>query len=145
MESLDTEFRVPQKDGTERWLIDQGEVFTADVEPAYMTGACVDITQRKQAEQALRSSEERFRLFVDNVRDYALFQMDTEGRITSWNTGAEAVLGYTPAEITGKPSSSLFVPEDIAAGEPQHEMRQAGRCASDASRPPAYTCLWKCF
>ncbi|HYO80625.1 MAG TPA: PAS domain S-box protein [Bryobacteraceae bacterium] len=122
---LDTEFRVPQRDGTERWLIDQGEVFTLDGKPAYMTGACVDVTERKKAEQALRMSEEQFRLFVNNVREYALIQQDTEGRITTWNSGAEAVLGYTASEIIGKPSSWLFVPEDVAAGEPQKEMREA--------------------
>jgi PAS domain S-box-containing protein len=122
---LDTEFRVVWPDGTERWLLDQGEVVNLDNKPAYMAGACVDITERRQAEEALRRSEQRFRLFVNNVRDYALFQMDTNGRIASWNAGAERVLGYTAEEIIGKPGSGLFVPEDVKAGVPEKEMREA--------------------
>jgi len=122
---LDTEFRVVWPDGTERWLLDQGEVVSRDGKPAYLTGACVDITERKQAEEALRASEERFRLFVNNVRDYALFQMDTDGRIATWNSGAQLVLGYAAEEIIGQPAASLFVPEDVAAGEPEKEMREA--------------------
>ena len=120
---LDTEFRVVRPDGSERWFIDQGEVIRDDAgEPQYMAGACVDITERKQAEQELKESEERFRLFVNNVHDYALFQMNTEGRITTWNSGAERVLGYTAEEIIGQPSGRIFVPEDIAAGVPEREM-----------------------
>ena len=123
---LDTEFRVVRSDGSERWFIDQGEVIRDDAgEPRYMAGACVDITERKRAEQALQESEERFRLFVNNVHDYALFQMDTEGRIATWNSGAERVLGYTAEEIIGQPSRRIFVAEDIAAGVPEREMQVA--------------------
>jgi PAS domain S-box-containing protein len=123
---LDTEFRVKRPDGTERWFIDQGEVLLDEHgNSERMTGACVDITERKQAEQALRQSEERFRLFVNNVRDYALFQMDEHGRIVTWNAGAERMLGYTETEIIGRPSAILFVPEDVNSGVPQREMREA--------------------
>ncbi|HYP13462.1 MAG TPA: PAS domain S-box protein [Bryobacteraceae bacterium] len=123
---LDTVFRVSRPDGTQRWLIDQGEVlFDADGQPERMTGACVDVTERKNAEVALRESEERFRLFVNGVQDYALFQMSLDGSITSWNPGAERVLGYTEEEIIGKPSAVLFVPEDVASGRPQREMVEA--------------------
>jgi PAS domain S-box-containing protein len=123
---LDTEFRVQRPDGTERWFIDQGEVLLDEHgNPERMTGACVDITERKQMEKALRESEERFRLFVNNVRDYALFQMNEDGRIVTWNAGAERVLGYTETEIIGQPSAILFVPEDVVDGVPQREMREA--------------------
>ncbi len=123
---LDTEFRVVRSDGSERWFLDQGEVMLDDqAQPEYMASACVDITERKQAERALRQSEERFRLFVNNVHDYALFQLDTEGRIVTWNSGAEHLLGYTGEEIAGQPGARIFVPDDIAAGEPQREMREA--------------------
>jgi PAS domain S-box-containing protein len=122
---LDTEFRVVRPDGSMRWLLDQGAVVSQDGKAAYMTGACVDVTERKQAQEDLRLSEERFRLFVDNVRDYALFQMDTDGRITSWNSGAELVLGYKAEEMLGQPAARLFTPEDRAAGEPEKEIRDA--------------------
>jgi PAS domain S-box-containing protein len=123
---LDTEFRVIQPDGAERWFLDKGEVMRDGAgRPHYMAGACVDITERKQAEQALQESEERFRLFVNNVHDYALFQMDTQGRIATWNSGAQRVLGYAAEEIIGQASERIFVPEDVAAGVPESEIARA--------------------
>jgi PAS domain S-box-containing protein len=132
---LDTEFRVVWPDGSEHWLLDQGEV-VGDQEgnPLYLTGACVDINDRKLAEQALRENEERFRLYAANVRDYALMQLDTEGRIVSWNVGAERVLGYSEAEILGQSASVFFTPEDIAGREPEKELERAaatGRSMDD--------------
>ncbi|HYP12940.1 MAG TPA: PAS domain S-box protein, partial [Bryobacteraceae bacterium] len=122
---LDTEFRVIRPDGTQRWLIDQGDVvLDKDGKPERLTGACVDITERKQAEEALRQSEERFRLFVNGVRDYALFQLNENGEILTWNDGAQRVLGYTEAEVIGQPSSITFVPEDRIAGVPLKEIRE---------------------
>ncbi|MBV9081177.1 MAG: PAS domain S-box protein, partial [Acidobacteriaceae bacterium] len=61
-----------------------------------------DATERKRAEQELRDSEERFRLFVENVREYALVQTDPEGKVTSWNPGAERLFGYTSPEMLGR-------------------------------------------
>jgi PAS domain S-box-containing protein len=123
---LNTEFRVEQPDGSERWLLDQGEVaYDETGSPAYLTGACVDITERKLAEEALLQSEERFRLFVNNVRDYALFQMDRDGIVVSWNPGAERMLGYTEAEIIGKSCQIVFTPEDQAQGEFLKELRDS--------------------
>ncbi len=123
---LDTEFRVVRPDGSERWFIDKGEVINDNAgQPHYMAGACVDITERKEAQEALRRSDERFRLFVNNVSDYALFQMDAAGRIVTWNAGAERLLGYTAEEIVGQPGARIFVPEDVAAGAPRSEMDRA--------------------
>ena len=123
---LSTEFRVSRQDGTQRWLLDQGEVVRDEHgNPAYLTGAAVDITDRKLTEEALRRSEEHFRLFVNNVRDYALFQMDPIGRIVTWNTGAQRLLGYEEAGILSQPSLVIFTTDDISRGEPEKEMREA--------------------
>ena len=58
----------------------------------------------------LRELEERFQLFIDNVKDYAIFMTDAAGRIVSWNAGVERLLGYTEAEFIGQPLSGIFVP-----------------------------------
>jgi PAS domain S-box-containing protein len=73
----------------------------------------------------LRSSEERYRLLVESASDYAIFMVDTEGRITNWSTGAERLFGYREEEVIGKPGSLLFTPEDIRSGAHEEELRVA--------------------
>jgi PAS domain S-box-containing protein len=89
-----------------------------------------DVTKRNRAVQDLRESEERFRLLVDSVRDYALFQMDPGGRITSWNSGAERLLGYRESEIMNQSATRLFTPEDAAQGEAIRELETARKTGS---------------
>lgn len=84
-----------------------------------------DVTQRRSAETALRESEERFRMFVESVRDYALFQIDLAGHITTWNAGAERLLGWTAEEILGQEAAVVFTPEDVEKGEPDREINTA--------------------
>jgi len=84
-----------------------------------------DVTARNRAVADLRESEARFRLFIESVRDYALFQLDPNGLISSWNLGAERLLGYSEAEIIGQPFERIFTPLDVAAGGPQLEMETA--------------------
>ena len=68
-----------------------------------------------------------FRLLVDGVKDYALFTVDAAGRVTSWNSGAERLLGYTEAEIIGQEFSRIFTPEDVQNGIPEKELQTAAR------------------
>jgi two-component system, chemotaxis family, CheB/CheR fusion protein len=85
----------------------------------------VDITARKDAEGELRRSQERLRLLVDSVADYAIFSIDLDGCIDSWNSGAARVFGYTQAEAIGQPADIMFTPEARAAGIADAELRTA--------------------
>ncbi len=89
---------------------------------------------RLRAETVLRQSEEHFRLLVEGLPDYAIFLMGLDGRVASWNTGAERILGYSAAEIIGEYSSRFFTPEDIERGEAEKELdtaRTTGRAEDD--------------
>lgn len=86
-----------------------------------------DVTARHTASEALRESEERFRLLVESVPDHALFQLNPQGRISNWNIGAQRIFGYTDSEVAGQPFRRIFTPEDVAAGAPEQELEQARR------------------
>ena len=73
----------------------------------------------------LHNDPEPFRLFIESVRDYAIFMLDTDGRIASWNLGAQRIKGYLEGEVIGRHFSIFYPPEDVARGHPQRELEIA--------------------
>jgi PAS domain S-box-containing protein len=96
-----------------------------------------DLTERKLAEEQLRKAEQQFRLLVQGVTDYAIYMMDPEGKVSSWNAGAERIKGYRPEEIIGHHYSRFFQEEDKASGLPSRALeiaREVGRYESEGWR-----------
>jgi formate hydrogenlyase transcriptional activator len=81
-----------------------------------------DISERKKAEEALHRTEERLRLVVESVKDYAIIMLDASGRVASWNPGVEAITGYRAEEIVGQHCSRLYPQEEVESGKPEHEL-----------------------
>jgi PAS domain S-box-containing protein len=96
-----------------------------------------ELDARSRAEMALHYREERTRLLIEGVRDYAIFLLDPHGTVVTWNAGAERIKGYTAEEVVGKNFSCFYPQEDIDQGKPEAELRIAaadGRCETERWR-----------
>jgi PAS domain S-box-containing protein len=86
-----------------------------------------DVSDKRKAQEALYRSEQQFRMLVQGVRDYAIYMLDRDGRVSSWNAGAEAIKGYSADEIVGQHFSRFYTEEDRASGVPEHALATAIR------------------
>ena len=96
-----------------------------------------DLSDKRLREEALRQSEQQFRLLLESVQDYAIFMLGPEGTILTWNSGAEAIKGYAASEVLGKNFRMFFTAQDILEGKPQAELdvaRTRGRAESTGWR-----------
>jgi PAS domain S-box-containing protein len=84
-----------------------------------------DATGRELARATARQSEEWFRMLVDSLKDYAIFMLDAEGRVATWNAGAQRIEGYNAGEIIGRHCSVFYPDHDVRAGKTEHELRTA--------------------
>lgn len=127
-----------RKDGTRFWA-------SVVIDPIYDTDGRLmgfakitrDISDRRAAEEALRESEERFRLLVQSVIDYAIYMLSPSGRVTNWNAGAERIKGYSAEEVVGSHFSCFYTEEERLAGMPERALKIAaeeGRYESEGWR-----------
>ena len=96
-----------------------------------------DLTERRKQEEIQRQSEERFRLLVDGVLDYAIYMLSPDGLVTSWNAGARRIKGYEASEVIGTHFSRFYLPEALEAGKPWAELaiaREIGRAEDEGWR-----------
>jgi PAS domain S-box-containing protein len=89
--------------------------------------AIVDLSERKRAEEKVRQTQERFELLVEGAKEYAMFLLDPDNKITFWSSGAERVFGWSAKEATGKSGSLIFTPEDRERGAVEKEIGIASR------------------
>jgi PAS domain S-box-containing protein len=119
----DAEIHDEQRDA---WLLVTADpLLDADGEVAGIVHSIKDITERKRAEEKLRRSEMRFRFLVSAVHDYAIFGLGPDGRVASWNAGAERIKGYREEEILGQHFSRFYTDEDVSAGKPDEGLDAA--------------------
>jgi PAS domain S-box-containing protein len=121
-ETINFENRYRCKNGTYRWLTWSARSL---VREQIIFASARDLTERKQMEESLRQSEERIRLMVENIKDYAIIMLDPRGKIVSWNSGAERIKGYGAQEIIGKHFSCFYPEQKRLEKFPEKELQDA--------------------
>ncbi len=111
--------------GPKSMLLRARRLETDPGQPGLILLAIEDVTQRALTERSLERSEERLRLLLDCVTDYAVFFLDPTGNVRSWDEGACQILGYRSEEVIGRPAAMFFTTEDQANGLPERELRTA--------------------
>jgi PAS domain S-box-containing protein len=97
-----------------------------------------DISAIRRAEDTCQETRSNFKLMIERVRDYAIFTLDAEGHVSSWNEGAERIKGYKAEEILGQHFRRLYLPEDAKAGRPEHNLQKARLCGAATDE------WWRC-
>ncbi len=132
------EERIVRPNGEVRHLQSTGEVIVDERgDVVRMLGVCLDVTDRKAAESAFRKSQEQYRRLVDSVHDYAIYMLNPDGTVASWNAGAARIKRYTADEILGRHFSVFYTEQDRARGEPERALNIAattGRYENEAWR-----------
>jgi PAS domain S-box-containing protein len=117
-----------RKDGSRFWAnVVISAVHNEQGQVIGFTKVTRDLSERRRAEDTLRQSEERFRLIVQTIKDYAILMLDPAGHVVSWNEGAERIKGYTGDEVIGRAFTVFYPPDAVAAGFPQRELEIATR------------------
>jgi diguanylate cyclase (GGDEF)-like protein/PAS domain S-box-containing protein len=114
--------RVDDASAVEGLRAGADDYLEAPYDPMLLVAKVSRLAERARSENALRESEERFRLLVEGVNDYAIIMLDPSGRVASWNAGAERIKGYSAEEIVGQNYSRFFPEEDVRGGEPEREL-----------------------
>lgn len=126
--SFQTEKRLVRNDNSVVWVnISASPIRDRAGELQSTVAVILDITERKRAENALRQTEERFRLLVQGARDYAIFMVDPSNVIVHWNIGAERIFGWTADEAVGQSGEIIFTPQDRERGVEKKELETALR------------------
>ncbi|MGB0100881.1 MAG: PAS domain S-box protein [Nocardioides sp.] len=124
---VQVEHEVASRSEQRRVLATIAPVLDSAQRPLYLFLQVQDRTAQRGAEERLRQSEERFRLIVEAVGDYAIFMLDPEGRIASWNLGAQRAKGYDAEDVIGRHFRMFYLPEQQESGHPEHELELAIR------------------